>query len=293
MSNDLLNVFDNPIRYLKVVGIWIDKKSHIAHITFAIILHLLLVDIFMILSVVYLFTVDNVFDFSEAIGTVPTFVGVCIKSLNITYRKTQIEMLLKLLRKIIQEETMASVKERKLTKRIAKINKVFKACVILLTAAAATNPLAIFLTHKLPLKMWFPFDYETSELLFGLSAFYQLMGTFIFTPVMLIVDLFPIFFLCFAAGAIDKLCDRLNNIGIAFKAVKDKQADKKDLKEEHYKELVKCIETHLKIRNLVDAIRSIFGTILWMQALMSTLILCTTAFNMTLVSDKNLDTQKS
>lgn len=272
MNSEWLKVFDKPIKYLKVAGIWIDKDSPRATIIVSSLMHLFLVDIYMICSVIYLFTIDNIEDFSEAMSIQATLTGVCIKTLYFVFKKQQIEQLLNSLVALIEHESWIDLNNNgvKLQARVAQIDRIFKIFMSVAVVGVLSGSIVPFVTHIMPYKMWFPYDFNNNELAFWLSVLYQIIPGCIYAPATIIIDTFPAILICFLTGMLEVLCHRLDSI---------KHGDKGNLKE-----LTKCIEIQLKLEAFQIEIGNIFGRIIWAQGFMSTLILCTTSFSLTVVS---------
>lgn len=112
------------------------------------------------------------------------------------------------------------------------------------------------MTHKLPLKMWFPYDYDHNDSQFWLSAGYQLLIGLIYTPVVIIVDMLPVFFICFTIGLIEELFERFE------RAVDEAKPNKSHQQSENMKKLIKCIKLQQEIKNLVSDITEVFGIVI-------------------------------
>ena len=98
----------------------------------------------------------------------------------------------------------------------------------------------------------------------------------------------------FIASLLDELAFRITRIGNEEleqndannkrkRLIKVIQMEKQLRQEANKKELIKCIEIHLKIKTFVEKTGNIFSTMIIIQGLMSSIILCTCAFTLTLV----------
>ena len=90
--------------------------------------------------------------------------------------------------------------------------------------------------------------------------------------VVVALDMLPVFFMSAANGLLEELSERLSRIG------ENQQNIQKDLKE-----LLKCIEIHLKIKHFTKATGDMFSTTILIQGLLSSILLCSTAFSLSLV----------
>jgi 7tm Odorant receptor len=66
----------------------------------------------------------------------------------------------------------------------------------------------------------------------------------------------------------------------------------RDKKDENLEELLKCIKIQQKTKNLVADVNDIFGRIIWFQGFMTSFILASSAFLITIVSFEALKAQK-
>lgn len=283
MLGKWLKVFEPQIKYLKISGINIDSSSANDHKVISFLLaftHTFLLDFYMIVAIIaYLLNVQSLESFSEAIGILPTLIGAFFKTLNFIYFQKQIKMFIKSLQSLIEFESwIEEGKGEKLRSRISQMNKLFKIFMTMAVIGCFFACLVPFSTHEVPHKMWFPYNYKSSELSFWLSVSYQLIGSSIFTPVVIIIDTFPAFLLSYITGMIEELAERLQSITT-------KRGENKSMRDgANLTELLKCVEIQSRLKQLRDEVGNIFGAIIWAQGFMSTVILCTTSFSLSVVS---------
>lgn len=281
-----LKVFERPIKYLKLSGVWFENDFSWVRTVITFIPHIFLVEIYLICSISFLFIVDNLEDFSEAIGILATLFGVWLKTDYFILNKKRFESLLVSLQELIDYESwIEEGTGENLRQKIAQIDRVFKIFMTMAVAGVTFGSFVPFTTHTMPYKMWFPYDYNSNEFVFWLSVFYQLIPGFIYAPTTIIIDTLPSFCISFTTGMINELSERLTNLNDDLKEeTKTIGNDSRAKESERLKELYKCIEIQLKIRAFQEDIADIFGKIIWAQGLMSTVILCTTSFSLTIVS---------
>ncbi|CRK96493.1 CLUMA_CG010280, isoform A [Clunio marinus] len=261
MSSEWLKVFVKPLKYLKTTGIDTSRNASKKFIAYSVIMNLLFVDLFSFLSLIPVINdVSNVVDFAHKAGPASSFIGYNMKVKNFIIKRKKIESLLKLTEDIIESFSWIDVKEGKILKaRIAFAEKILKMSMILMLSASCSNPIIILISHNLPI----PYNVEDNQFLFWMSAFYQSFTSLVFTPVLVIMNVLPIIFISFAAGMIDELCLKLQ--GIAGHIEKKTDSNEKGLSE--------CIKIHIKIKVYVTEIKDAFGTALFIQAFLSTVIL--------------------
>lgn len=245
----------------------------------SIIVHLLTFELDLIFVIVYAFYVDNVSDFSQVISMLPTLAGASIKTVNFVYSKARIGLLLESLGDLIEYDSWMTEKGKgiKLEKRVAGSVKVLKIYLIMAGSAMFFGMLVPIFEHKLPNKMWLPYDYQTNGFLFWSAVAFQMVPGLIYAPTAIIIDMFPVILISFLTGIIEELSDRMEQISTENDEAKAGNG-------EELKELFKCIKIHMKIQDLVYEIQEIFAPIFWAQGFMSTIVLCTTAFSLSVVS---------
>lgn len=100
----------------------------------------------------------------------------------------------------------------------------------------------------------------------------------------------------FAIGMLNELCARFKTldesssflVAMPAKAASSstrESAPQTDQKAQQYDELIKCIEIHKRIKNLSTRISKQFGTMFFVQDFLSSLVLCVSAYSLSLVRD--------
>jgi 7tm Odorant receptor len=331
MAINWMEPLDKIIKSLKISGLWLDIKSSSKFlIAIAAVLHIIFVEIFMVLSIAHLLLVHNIEDFSEAVGIVPFQFVTCIRTLHFVCNKNKIESIVKGIKDLIEHETWIEKQNgSKLKQRIRQIYRIFRTFLASVMTGLFVGLLISLFTHKLSIKMWFPYDYSDNEVLFWLRVAYQVITSNCVVPITIMTEIIPIFFMCYLTGIIEELCERMgkicdvkivkivkvepksdlseneklvgrlkvatmrkNQAKVEPKAGTSKMNMKKPEKDENLKELLKCVEIQQKIKSLTSDVGDVFGRIIWFQGFMSTLVLCFSAFSLTVVSSKALKFNK-
>lgn len=126
--------------------------------------------------------------------------------------------------------------------------------------------------------MWLPKHGKENDIVFWLSASYQTMNTSCLSGVDIVLDVLPVFFMSFSLELLEELEERLAKIGS-----REESEDEGTSRDK----FVKCVQLHSRIYEVTKKIEEIFATALLMRGLLSTLIFCTTAFALTVVSEKS------
>jgi hypothetical protein len=295
-----LEIFQKPLKVLQIAGVWTDKDKSRFYTATLFLVHLFFVELSMVFTILHIFSVKSVVEFSAAMEMVPFFVEVFIKTTNISLKRKRIKKLLESLETLVADNSwIAHSGGVKLKKRIDLIARIFKTSVVLFLTTSILKAIDCVMKEKLLVMMWLPYDYENSAVLYWFSILHEIVGGIIFIPVLISCDILPNILICFATGIIDELNEKISKM-LDKPIVKPKQAEasnsrvtqpqagQQNLKrqqEEKVKELYKCIDTHLRVKGLVTEIQSIFGTIIGTQGLLSVIILCTTTFSLIFVRD--------
>ena len=122
-----------------------------------------------------------------------------------------------------------------------------------------------FLSHKIPYKAWFPFDTETSEIGFWAASAYVVLNTYVVSSIDITVNMFPVVLMSFTVGLTNELGDRLAGC-------------------QSNEELVQCVKVHQRIKKFHVKVLESFSTVTFLQALLSSFMICTSVFTMSIVS---------
>ncbi|CRK90014.1 CLUMA_CG003740, isoform A [Clunio marinus] len=169
---------------------------------------------------------------------------------------------------------------KRFTKEVRLLHGILLVCAICSAISVSLIPFFNISKHELSVRMHFPMlDYKNNDTIFITIAVLQL--TIVLGAIANItLDVFPIYFMCYAIGLIEELGDRLENIGSNHAVIgHQEENDGNDLNE-----LLKCVEVHRKIKRLVSEIEEHFSFVIMLQGLMSSLIFCATAFMLSLLS---------
>lgn len=281
MDTELFRPFKLMFRVFKTLGMWQDGNQSWTYFFVGFFYHFVWIGFYLAYAVIFTFFTENLEDFAEIFGMAATYAAMMFKWINFFYKlksvKKSVETLIRLL-EFSADERWKSRDEIK--SQVAFGYKVYKAFWFTAWTSCISAAFVPFVTHQLPYRFWFPFDTKNSEIGFWTAAFFLIFSSFVTSTIDIALDTLPVFFMSFAIGIINEFSDRLNEIG----KVKEKVENNSNEKKFHNKELVKCIEIHQKIREFVGEIHENFSTVILLQGLMSSLILCTSAFTMSTVS---------
>lgn len=281
-----------PFKVMKVFGMSQDRDSSWFYRVYGFVIHFAFIDLFTLFHVIYFFHFDTLQELSDCAGTFLTNFGQVLKTLNWMMKLKSIKKLVDSLEQLVSFSDHSGNKDRKqLTNFLKQGRFVYKVVFISAVTSclfAGLVPLLNKKNHKLAYRMYFPYlDYTNNEEIFVLLAIYQMSPVFI-CAVTLSVDCIPVFIICFATGMIEELSDRMREIGkkISVWEISENPRMIQNTQNEEtiMMELLKCVEIHLKIKELIVGVQSNFSGVIMVQGISSSIIFCTTAFMLSLVS---------
>lgn len=135
-----------------------------------------------------------------------------------------------------------------------------------------------------------------TELKYYTAATYNVIDSIIGCSINVTLDGLPVIFMSCAVAMVNGLSRRIEKIGQEIKVTALKKVDQRrphakklvqtvDKEKLHFKELVRCVEIHLKLKEFTREIEDHFSTIILVQGLMSSVIFCTTMYLLSSVSE--------
>lgn len=258
----------------KLLGFWQTKGSSWLYIFYGLLVHFVFVECHLIFEFGFLFILETFEDFANVMTLLPTVSLVCLKSINFRIYINEMEELLEQVRTIFNGSTVS----RKFENELRKIEKIYKAFWGAALASCVIGAFIPFVQHILPYKMWFPWDYEQSEIRFWGYATYQIIASLVDCSISVVLVLLPVMFMVYILGMFEDLSDRLE----ALKSPKQRsQMSDANI----HRKFLDCIEYHRKILTFTRKVEKIFSFTFFAQGIMSTIILCSIAFALTVASE--------
>ena len=290
---DTQDVFYIPFKVFKVLGIWQQKSSTWIYFIYGLLFRFLFIDLFAVLMILYLFHFEDFEGLSDCLSMSFTMLAGSLKTYNLMFKLASILTLVRSLDELIKLIEWDKNKSHKIIKkRVDKgrlVYKIFCSVAIANCTFGAFIPIFNWGERKLAYRMYFPMiDYKNNDWMFIAAGIYQLGP--IFTGLLdVTLDMLPVFFMCYAIGLIEELANRLENIGChkvnnISKKEKSLQSIERSPSSDDLNELLKCIDIHLQIKKFTADIENYFATIIMVQGVMSSIILCTTVVMMLMVS---------
>lgn len=262
--------FKLPIRIIKFFGMWMDKDSSKSFILYGCAMHLMFIDLFLVMEIAYLSECETMENFANLMSLMPTYIAFFFKSLNVLLNSSKVKEIIERTDELLLICSDNSLVE----KQIKTVNKILK--FQLVTGLTTCFVGALLSVYQLPQKMLFPYD-VSSGLGYWISAVYQSLGTFCMVPVAISLDILIVLPMCYAAAFVTIINNRLQSL-------ENKRSQSQKLAEDDIRELIKCVKIQKKIDEYMNLFHETFSTVLLIQGMMSTLILCTTSISLSAVS---------
>jgi hypothetical protein len=144
---------------------------------------------------------------------------------------------------------------------------------------------------SVPYMMWMPFDYESSVLGISFTLIFQYLSPSFYCVVCVSTDMLPAYFFSAIAGMFEELEHRISQIDtelIEILPQNEHHRRKPNILQNHDQKLKKefksWIEIHKKLLKLTEKAQQMFSPMILVQTLLSSIVLCTTAYSMSVVN---------
>lgn len=268
MDFEKYSPFKIPQAIIVTYGAIDGKYSGRGFLIYRIFTHIFITELFTWLQIAYLFTFKTFADLAKLMSVMPTFFLFLIKSWNFFWKSALVRKLMVTTKELFSQCPSSP----KLQSRLVfaqKFSNFFLCCVWIACCLAVVTAM-----YEIPYKMWYPFDttYNTSG--YWTCVVYQMVNVWITAYVIISMDLFQSFFLCYIAVFLEALCDMLELF------------DERKTPDSKNDEFLEILKFQIKVSEYIDMCHQAFASIWFIQGFTSTLILCTTAYSMTVVSFK-------
>lgn len=282
MVHSINSLLKLPLKILHFTGMLQTSRSTKGHKIYGIICHFIFIELFMILQLGYFIESKKMNDFASLMTLFPTFIALIVKNTNFMMKIDRFERLVVDIHKLATEEFNGSKKLEKHKKRAGKLLKTYVSIGLTTSTLAMANPI---LHHHWAFPMWLPFNLSNSTIPFWIISIYQSIDSYAYGTVNEIFDMIPIFLMSFVVGMLEELSERLEKIKKRKTLNPDGSINVAPM-QDNTEELLKCIEIHKRIQEVNKEIEEIFSNVILFQGIMSSMVLCTTVYTMTIVSIK-------
>jgi len=271
MASNYCKTLELTSKLFKISGFWIEKDSQLAYRVYGFLVRLIAVYFFSFSQLLYLFKITDIMMLIDAICVDSLFLLFWIKTILFSAEKVS-----KLNAEV--KELIDFWEDPKTSQRLGlklRTNRIHKYFLTFWFAAAMQSVRYIFrLTisiqnihppFKVLYKCWFPFDYENNFTWFMVVSSYHALVPILLCGVHMSMDFLPSCYLSIATGLLEELNERLSMIG-------------QQAKHLEVKEMLKCIEGHIRIKSFIRKVESAYSWYYFFQFSVTVIILCTTSF---------------
>lgn len=270
--------FRIPLRALKAFGLWRSKKSREAFPIYGILLHIFLTELFLVFQILFLFKMKTFHDFTRIVTVLPVSMMITLRSWNFYYKSSEIEALFEEIHEILNDDQ--TIMKLNFKNRLEKTDKVFKFLLAFAVICSVSTIFVPFVYHELPMRMWFPFTYESNNGMFWAGAIYQVVCAFYTAVLDVVLNVFSFVSMMCIVEMLEKLNEKIDRL----KKQKTLNPDGSInilKKISNTEKLVDCIKYHQKIIEATKKVQSLFSFTFLSSGLQSTLVICMTSFILT------------
>ncbi|CAG9802331.1 unnamed protein product [Chironomus riparius] len=274
-----LGFFRTSLKLTRFLGIWVKKDDPVYYLAYSIFMQFVFVYAFTFMMGMYIVNVSDIIDFADQSSSFCTYIVCSVKCINIFFQIDKLEANFRELKQCIEDYETPEL----YTKHVSKANKLLKMYWAATFSTVFYAGFIPFFSDRLAYPMWFPYSLENPTLYY-ISAFYQWIGTILYSTANVMMDSLPVLFIAYFIALFENIADRLA-------AIKRQGVIKGKKKFDNRKELIKCVKYQLKVIELVRKTENIFSVVIFIQGLFSSVILCTTSFALTMLvfpTDVNL-----
>ncbi|KAG5683124.1 hypothetical protein PVAND_012424 [Polypedilum vanderplanki] len=279
---EALEIFKVPILYLKLLGIWVPSDSSKFYKFYAYFMQTFFLYIFTLLMGAAVFEKSTLNEIAEVMTFFFTFFVKVLKCINLVINVDKFLLLLADIKKAI---IYCGLPKIYIDKHLSFGKKLFLAFWLPTFVTVGTGTVLCFVNGKLSYPIWLPYDpsKENSVFLFYLSAFYQSFETLLYPTANVMMDTVSLLPIVYLVAMLEHLCDKLENL----KRQKMIGRINKNTKTDNQNEFLNCVIYQRTILKLTNQTEKIFSKIIAIQGFFMSIILCTVAFILTLLSFPN------
>lgn len=286
MDVDLFKPLNLCFKVFRALGLWQDDRQSWRYFIYGYALHIIFIYGQLCLQVNYAVHATDMNDLIDTVGMLTAFLGTAFKYLLWLFNMKDIVKLVETLRSDLKFSEDARLRGRRgaVGKQSRIVFRVYCAFWGSAIMSCTTSILTPILQRKQPFPTRYPFETnpELNPLGFWLSSYYSVFNMYIVSAMDISLNTLPVILMAFVIGMLSELRERLSDFGEAdvhAGASKESRLNQRA----QYDELIKCIEIHKRIKKLSSGISQQFGAMFFVQGFLSSLILCVSAFSLSLV----------
>lgn len=276
MNAELSKPFRLFFKVLKIFGLWKERDQSRTSYRVGFVYYVISVYVYFFCQLIHIFLKEQTLEqFAHAIGIFTMYLALVHKSANFLKNINRIKKSMSNLTELL--EFSAGDRWTSREKLQNQVNFVFKIYRALFLSSVITGAMSInipIFNHELPVEVWLPFDAKRNSIVFWCTSLGLVANSAITAALGISLSICPVIFMAFAIGLIQELTIRMENIGHGTNtSLWDRE------------EIIKCVEIHKKIKELVHEIQENFSSAIGFQGFLSSITICIIAFMLSLDQD--------
>ncbi|CRK90842.1 CLUMA_CG004532, isoform A [Clunio marinus] len=281
-TENYLICFKLPILILKTFGFWKEEPWSKLRWMYSILIRYLFLDCIVIAYSVHLIKslgIRSIADISTTLSYLLTIYGLFFKSMWIIIKQKKIRSMMKSLEELLKVTSFGKTNERNLMQhennRMMKVERIFYGSSIVLAFFVLIKAIAFdSRIGKIPLDTWIFFNMEPNSFLYWLVVAQECFATLFVIIVNFSLDMIQIVFMHYLTVMLKELSIEIESI--------QPEDDTKD-----YDRFCKCVDCFVQLKDLGGEISTHLSLTFFVQAILSSVILCTSAFLLSTLSFTN------
>lgn len=264
-------------------GLYREKESSRLYRAYGLTFYLMFSvgTVFHTIFVFQTFATDDIKKFATALNMTLTLYSVQYKALWFITNLSNIKsVLVDLLQLCYRDNDNQNSNLKRQAIKVSKVVKMYFASAFLTVAVSVGLSLVHHQARVIPFETTNIIGYKTSSTIYWIMVVYQFLISVYGVVVNYSADLFPVILMALATGLLEDLSKDMALVCTATGNPKTAELNRTDCEEK----LGKQIGRHVKIQKLVEDISKDFSQVVLWQAVMSSVIFCTSVFLLTIVS---------
>lgn len=255
-------------------------------------MHLFLSELFVFCHVKH--TIDmvldgNIIDLSDVLNLLFSLFSVVVKSIWFLVKLQKIKEMLTTLKDLIEFSSFGrggrNPRLEAYVKRIITVSKFFYGTAFTAVTVAFLMACIFYNERNLQYETWFFWDYKKNFALYWALVAYQYVASVYGSQSNYSYDLVTIVFMSFTSAILDELSAEIETIGVVQrnKNSAGEGTNGSVISVNDSRKLERCVQCHIKIKNFASEISDHLTITIFIQAFFSSVIMCTSAFMLSIV----------
>lgn len=279
MSFGYISAFNVPLFLLNAIGMWQHRTSSRSYRIYGLLMHLTFIEFFSFFQTIHvidLFKNGSTIEVADALTILFTYYSMMIKSCWFIAKVEKIQAMIINTRALLKFSSFGRVGNRPKLKAkiiwISRISNIYYGCSYLAVTVASLVSIIKYKERSLPYDTWLIWDYKKIDGMYWTLQLQQYLMAMYGVSIGCSYDILTVAFLGYISVMLEEVSMEIDSFRFWF-------GNKRMLEK-----LEKCIECHIQIKNFTNDVTEHISFLVFVQAIMSCVILCTSAFLLTSVN---------